>query len=142
MVDPGAPLMNIKNDVEGPSGVAADNQNLFKDGTLLGDDNKKAGDYGIQEGTVLDLEPRNMQVMVEMPDGSKVPIAITPNDTANDIKKKIEGKTGLEAPRQILGNGNGELPENKTARDLGLNDGDDLNVKIKKVPVIVRTMDG
>ena len=61
-----------------------------------------------------------------MPDESTVQVAITPDDTSNDIKKAIEKKSGMPAPTQVLKQNGKELPEGKTAHDLGISDGDNL----------------
>ena len=83
-----------------------------------------------------------MTVTVDMPDGSKTEIDITPIDTSSDIKKKIETKTGMPAPKQVLKKTGIELPNGKAAKNMGLRDGDNLSVDTLTMPVTVRTMDG
>ena len=143
MVDPiGESIGDIKNKLASESGIPAHNQQLFKDGDKLDNDSKKAKDYGIKANTVLDLEPKSMTMNVEMPDGSKVPVDIKPSDNSNDIKKKIEKKTGMEAAKQILKKDGGELPSGKSAKEMGLRDGDDLKVEPKIMTMNVEMPDG
>jgi len=145
MVDPyGDSIMDIKEKVANESSNVppAHNQKLFKDGRELDNDHKKAKEYGIKEGTVLDLEPKSMQVKVEMPDGSRVPVDISPSDTADDIKNKIEDQTGMSADKQVLNKNGRELPDGRTAKDMGLRDGDNLQVKPKEITVNVAMPDG
>ena len=141
-IDPTDKLGDIKKQLENESGIPWDNQKLFKDGVELADDDKSAKDHGIEAGDVLDLEPKKMLVNVAMPDGSKAQVEITPSDSADDIKKKIEAKTGMAAPRQVLKKKGQELPNGRSAKDMGLQDGDDLEVDVFTVPVTVNTMDG
>ena len=141
-VDPTDKLVDIKKQLEDESGIPWDNQQLFKDGAVLADDAKSAKDHGIEAGDVLDLEPKKMAVTVDMPDGSRVEIEIKPADTSNDIKDRIEAKTGMAAPRQVLKKDGLELPEGRSAKDIGIKDGDNLAVNVFTVPVTVNTMDG
>ena len=142
MVDPTMPMSELKKQLEDEAGVPASNQKLFKEGQELDDDSKKAQDYGVQGGDELYLEPKKMTVTVDMPDGSKTEIDITPIDTSSDIKKKIETKTGMPAPKQVLKKTGIELPNGKAAKNMGLRDGDNLSVDTLTMPVTVRTMDG
>jgi hypothetical protein len=142
MVDPHATLASLKRTLEGPAGVTVDNQRLFLDQTELADDDKKAGDYGIAPGTVLDLEPKNMHITVETPNGESFMVDIDPADTTERIKQKVQDKTGLAVSQQLLKHKGRELVDGKTARDMGIQDGDKLTAEIYKVSVTVRSMDG
>jgi len=142
MVDPTAKLQNIKVQIEKASGVPNNNQRLFLDGKELADDDITAGDYGIKAGSELDMEPKSIGVTVETPDGKLHQIGVSPHDTANDIKAKIEEATGMSAPRQVLKIGLKELPNGKPAKDMGVHDGSTIKVEVFKVPVTVNMMDG
>ena len=141
MVDPiGDSIADLKGKIAKASGgkLPANNQKLFKDGQELDHDHKTADDYDIQEGTVLDVEPKHMNVSVLMPDGKRVPLSIEPSDTPNDIKDKIAQKTGMPADRQVLKQHGDTLPNHQTAKDIGIRNGDDsLQVETMKVPVQV-----
>jgi hypothetical protein len=142
MVDPHDTLASMKRTLEGPSGLTADNQRLFLDQTELADDDKVAGDYGIAPGTVLDLEPKSMHITVETPNGESFMVDIDPADTTERIKHKVQDKTGMAVSQQLLKHKGRELVDDKTARDMGIQDGDKLTAEIYKVPVTVRSMDG
>ena len=142
MVDPTDTIKAIKKQLEKDSDIPADNQKLFMGGKELADDNKSAKDYGIKEGSKLDLEPKSINVVVEMPDGKKHEIEVTPSDTKDSIKSKIEAKNGMAAPRQVIKFNGKELPDGKTVKDMGIRDGSDIKVEVYKVPVTVNTMDG
>ena len=75
---------------------------LLQNGIELNDDTQTAEFYGITGGTELDLEPRSMKVNVQMPNGKSHEIDVSPHDTADDIKAKIEAASGMKAPRQLL----------------------------------------
>ena len=142
MIDPTDRLSDIKVQLEEESGIPAKNQKISMNGTELTDANKTAKDYGIKKGSVLDLEPKTIKVKVETPDGKKHEIEIKPSDTDDDIKKKIEAKSGLAAPRQVLKSGGKELPTGKTVRDMGLKEGSEIKVDIFTLPITVKKPDG
>jgi len=142
MVDPTDKLSAIKKQLEDKSGVPAKNQKLSMDGKELSDDNQTAESYGIKQGSVLELEPKIIKVVVETPDGKKHEIEIKGSDKPDDIKAKIAAKAGIEAARQILKSGGKELAKGKTAAQLGLKDGSEMKVEIFKVPITVNTSDG
>ncbi|CAB9505189.1 Polyubiquitin (Fragment) [Seminavis robusta] len=142
MVDPATYLSDIKRKVEPESGVPAQNQRLFLDKKELDNDNQRADDAGIKANTVLYMEPKSIKLNVEMPDGSKVEVEVSPSDTTDDLKQKIEEETGMKVPEQILKQNGKDLPAGKKLKDLGIKDGDDVQVAINKVPVKVQTKDG
>jgi hypothetical protein len=140
MVDPTQNVAEIKNGLVDESGIPAHNQRLSLDGKELGD-GRTAEECRIQGGTVLDLEPKKMQVTVQTPDGKSIPIEIEPSFPIDQIKEIIESKTGLTVPEQKLTKNGKELKKG-TARAAGIVDGDTLKVDIFKVPVTVICMDG
>jgi hypothetical protein len=90
-------------------------------GTELDDDNKTADDYGIKGGTVLDLEPRTMKIVVQTPDGTSHIVPVSPRDTTEQVKEKVEDKTGISVPQQILKHNGNPLPDGKTLKDSACN---------------------
>ncbi|CAB9505187.1 Polyubiquitin (Fragment) [Seminavis robusta] len=128
MVDPATYLSDIKRKVEPESGVPAQNQRLFLDKKELDNDNQRADDAGIKANTVLYMEPKSIKLNVEMPDGSKVEVEVSPSDTTDDLKQKIEEETGMKVPEQILKQNGKDLPAGKKLKDLGIKDGDDVQV--------------
>ena len=142
MVDPTDKISDIKKQLEDESGVPAKNQKLSMAGTELAEPNKTAGEYGIKAGSVLDLEPKVIQVNVETPDGKKHTIDIKSSDTADDIKNTIAKVSGMAAPRQVLKFAGKELPDGKAVREMGLKEGDTIQVGVFKLPITVKTPDG
>jgi hypothetical protein len=141
MVDPTICLSDLKRDLEAETGIAAQNQLLTKKGNELQDPSKTLYDFDIEAGTILDLEPKFINVHVTMPDGSAIEVEISPNDSASVIKEKIAAKTGMPVPRQVLSfNGSG-FPDDVKARDVGLRQGSLIEVGIFKIPVNVNTWD-
>ncbi|CAB9516895.1 Polyubiquitin (Fragment) [Seminavis robusta] len=142
MVDPSDRLSDIKIQLEEESGIPAKNQTLFMGGEELKDPNKTAADYGIKAGSVLDLEPKTMNISVKTPDGKTIKVAVKPSDTAEEIKAKIAAEAGMKVAQQVLKHGGKEMKDGTTVRDMGITDGSELTVDIHKVPVTVNTMDG
>ena len=142
MVDPTDTLGAIKQQLADESGLSPGNQRLFMGGDELADDGKTAEDYGIKAGSELDLEPKNIKVLIETPDGKSHEVDITPSDTSDDIKKKIEAKTGMKVPTQVFKRAGQEIPDGKTVKEMGITEGEKLSVEVFRVPVTVNTMDG
>ena len=143
MVDPTNSMGDIKKQLEAETGVPADNQRLFMNGNELDDDNKTAKDYGIKNGSELDLEPKKIKVSVETPDGKTHEVEVKPSDTSDDIKAAITAETGMPAETQVVKFNGEELPnDGTTVKDMGIREGDVLKVEIFKVPVTVTDMDG
>jgi Ubiquitin family len=142
MVDPNNYLSDIKRMVEPESGVPAPNQRLFSNNKELDNDLQKADEAGIKANTVLYMEPKAITLYVAMPNGIKVPVQVSPSDSADDLKEKIEDQTGMAVSEQIVKQNGKELPNGKKLKDLGLRDGDDVQVAVNAVPVNVQTKDG
>ena len=142
MVEPSDYISAIKGQLEKETGLAPKNQKLLMQGTELIDPNKTADEYGIKEGSVLDLEPKSINISVRTPDGKTHQIPIKANDSAEGIKAKIEEETGLAAPRQVLSFQGKELKDGQTVKQAGITDGSELNCDIFKVPISVNTLEG
>lgn len=142
LVDPTNYLSDIKSMIEPESGVPAPNQELSKDDKKLADDNGTATDYGIKAGAVLYMEPKAMTLKVDMPDGTQQEVQVSPNDTTDQVKEKIEAQTGMAAPTQELKHKGKDMPSGKKLKDMGVRDGDTIKVELLQVPVKVKTKDG
>jgi len=142
MMDPTDYLSDVKVSLEGESGLPAKNQKLLLGGKELSDDMKTAAEYGLDAGSVLDLEPKSMCVNVEMPDGKTHAVEIKPLDTTEIVKAKISKQTGMAAPRQVLKFQGTVLPPGKLVKDMGIHDDSNIKVEIHKIPITVHTMDG
>jgi Ubiquitin family/Ubiquitin-like domain len=141
-VDPFSILSDLKRDLEAVTGISAKNQHLTNDSDELHDLGKSLHDLNIGTGTVLTLEPKSITVHVNLPDGSKCDVEISPSDTSANIKGKIAAKTGMAAPRQAISINGKEFADDAVARDVGLREGATVDVAIFKIPVNVNTWDG
>jgi len=142
-VEPSQKLFDIKKQLEGDSGLPADNQSLRMLGKELLDDNKTAAMHNIVAGAVLDLFPKSIEVDVETPTGETYKILLKPSDDSEDIKRKIEEKTEIAVPRQIVKHRGVILPDKKTVQDMvGIRTGSVLTVEFLKVPIRVNIPDG
>lgn len=141
MVDPKHTISDLKDQFEGDSGVPADNQNLFLDGTEL-EDPKTAADCGIKNGDIIDLEPKTIEVLVRTPDGTTIPVRMKPSDKIQYIKENVAPKTGIEVPQQILKHNGKELSNDKSATDEGLKDGDIIDLMPRTIQINVITPEG
>jgi len=142
MVDPTQTVSEIKDQLAKEAGIPANNQKLSMGGQELSDANKTAASYGIKGGSVLDLEPKAMNIIVRTGDGKRVNLQVSPSDSAETIKQKIEKETGMSVPQQVLKFKGREVLNGKTVKAAGITDGSELTVEIMKVPVTVNTMDG
>lgn len=141
-VEPSATLSEVKKQLEEKAGIPAGNISLSLNGNPLDENDKTLHDYGIQAGSELDLEPRTIAVTVELPDGTHHAIEICPSDTSDDVKQKIEERTGMEVPRQVVSYEGNKLTPNKTIRDMGISKGAALKVDYFKIPIVVNSIDG
>lgn len=143
MIDPSDRISDIKVELQEKTGVPAINQKLFLGDNELLDPNKTAGDYGVEPGSILDLEPSIIKVNVATPDGKMISVEVKSTDTAEDVKAKIAKQTGMNVPQQVLFHRGKEFSNGKTIKDMGIQDGSDLKVEIFKVPITVNNaMDG
>ncbi|GKZ01305.1 hypothetical protein MPSEU_001081500 [Mayamaea pseudoterrestris] len=143
MVDPTDKMRNIKKQLEGETGIQSNNQRLFMDGDELDNDDKTAAEYGVQEGSVLDLEPVAFQITVATPDGNTYTVKASPSDTSDTLKEKIASATGMPAAKQLLKFESEEIPTGgQTLKDIGIQDGSNITAEIRCVPVLVNTLDG
>jgi hypothetical protein len=141
-VEPATTLADLKKQLQDEAGITAANIALSMDGNPLDDDGKSLDEYGIQAGSELDLEPRSIAVTVELPDGTKHPVTIRPNDTTGNLKQAIEDATGIQVPRQVVHYQGSEIKPDQTVRSVGIPDGATLQVDFFKIPIVVNCVDG
>lgn len=142
-VDPSGSLGDFKLQLEPESGLEAHNQTLrFPNGNELPNDSKTMADYGIAQASELYLFPKGMEINVVTPNGDRHSLSVSPFDKEADIKAKIEKKTGIAVARQSLKHAGKTMGDSITAHEFGLRHGSDINVDIKTIPIVVRTMDG
>ncbi|CAB9509847.1 Ubiquitin-NEDD8-like protein RUB1 [Seminavis robusta] len=120
----------IKENVAPKTGIEVPQQVLKFQGKELPNQNT-ADDVGLQDGDIIDLEPKTIQVNVRTPDGATIPVTMKPTDKIEFIKEKVAPKTGIEVPQQVLKFQGRELPNDKTADDMGLEDGAFIDLEPK-----------
>ena len=59
------------------------------------EDDKTLEDYRIQDGTVLQVQRRRMQIFVVAPTDKTVPLEVSPSDTIGDVKRMLQDRTGI-----------------------------------------------
>jgi ubiquitin C len=139
-VDLDDPVGNLKKLVEKKSGTLVKHQRLFfypNKGQL---ENKPSmRHYGIKHNDTLTLEP--MQIHVQTPAGKTLTLNVHPNDTIQNVKKKVEQRENIPVDEQRLTFQGKELKNPKsTLEDDGIKHGDTLN--LEPMTIYVRTPDG
>jgi ubiquitin C len=137
-VQPDDTIDDIKTRVEEKEDIPKDQQRLTFEGQLLDEDDKTLRDYGVKHESTLNLEP--MQINVKTPDGKTIPVQVEPNDTVEDVKKKVEDKTGIAVPDQTLLFDGDELDDPTTLADNNIKHGDTLT--LAPMQIYVKHWDG
>jgi ubiquitin C len=99
-VEPSDTVKDIKKKILKMTGVPLPEQHLMYKGTELEKDGDTLEDLGIPHDDTVDLE--GMKVKVKTPDGTTIPIDVTLLDTIDDLKKKVQLKSGIPAGDQRL----------------------------------------
>lgn len=126
VIQPDDTVDDFKARIEDQEGIPKDDQHLSFQGKPLDKDNKSLRSCGIQHGSVLDLLP--MTIKVEIPNGQKVSVPVSPSDTIADIKDKVEKSHGVPAKDLPFSFKDAVLPDGSTLRDNGIKHGDTLKV--------------
>jgi hypothetical protein len=143
-VDPTELVSDLKAILEPETGIQQGNQILSLNGHPFSSDKKQICEYGVESGSVLDLEPRSIDIAVETPDGATHEIHVALNDNTEDIKKAIESVSGMPVSKQVVKHKNNrgrQLPKDGKVRDM-LKDKDTLQVDVVKIPITVTRWDG
>lgn len=132
-VDPADRVRDVKKQIERKEGTPVEQQRLFfgpkelKDGPTL-------RDSGIKHKDTLQLEP--MQIHIKTPEGKTVTLNVKPDDTIQDVKKKMEQKEKIPVGCQRLVFRNKELDDPKsTLDDNNIKHGDTLNLEPMQIHV-------
>ncbi|CAB9508015.1 Polyubiquitin (Fragment) [Seminavis robusta] len=140
VADPADTISKIQQQIEKESGIAVPNQKLSMNGHEFGDPEKTVAYYRIKPKAILDLEPRDIEVLVRTPDDDKktIPVKVQPSSTIRGIKSRIAPETGLTMAQQILRYKGKLLSNDRTVRDLGLKDGDILDLDLSHEEKVAR----
>lgn len=131
----------IKENCADESGIEVPRQCLkYHDEEM--EDGKTAKDMGLQDGSILDLSPKTIRIKVKCPDGKLIPVEMKPSDDMLFVKEKCEPESGIPVYKQLLKKDGKELPEEKTAKECGLKDGDVIDLRVPTITVKVMTPKG
>ncbi|KAG7373573.1 ubiquitin family protein [Nitzschia inconspicua] len=144
LVEPLSSVSSLKDMLAVPAAITPKNQNLRLDGIFLAEDAATLTSCGIKKGAELHLEPFYIACHAEMPDGAKHDLLLPLLADFNKVKDLIEDVSGLGSNRQVVKNKGRKLPENSEmqVRDMGIRDGDILNVSINAFPITVNCYGG
>lgn len=133
----------IKAKIAAKTGMAAPRQVLKFKGKELPNDGSTVKDMGIRSGDKLKVEVYKVPVTVNTIDGKKLKIMVDPSDTLGEIKRQLEGDSGIPWKNQrLFMNGMELMDDTKTAKDHGIQGGSELDLEPKSITVSVDTPDG
>jgi FlaG/FlaF family flagellin (archaellin) len=140
-IKPTTNIEAIKEMVANDAGIDVAEQILkFNDKELPNAASAEA--LGLKDGSIIHLQPQTINVLVKTPDGKTIPVSINPYDTIKSIKEKIASEAGVDVPEQVLTFNGKELPNNETAKALGLKNGSVINLEPQTITVQIKTPDG
>ena len=118
---------DLKGEVDALASVPKSEQRLVFDGKPLTKNKKTLRSCGIQNGSVVNLEP--MTILVETPQGKQIPVPTAPKDTAADVKRKVQDLEGIPVEDQRLVFNGKELPDKSTIEVNGIQHGDVVKIQ-------------
>lgn len=137
-VKPNFTISDIKNRVEEELGIPIEDQRpTFRDVPLENDRNTLR-ENDIRNGDVINLEP--MEIGVKAPDGSTAKFIVTPEDTIQNIKKKVKKALRIPVEDQRPTFEAEPLENDSTLRDNNIRHGDVIN--LEPMEIRVKTPDG
>ena len=128
---------DIKKKVALKSGVPPENQRLTYQDRDLDNDKDTLDDCGIRHKDIIDLgEPLpTMNIVVNTPYGQKLTLEVDPTDQIKDVKKKIADTEGTPVKNQRLFYHGKQLTDKPTLEQLGIKDGDEIDMGGMQVSV-------
>mmetsp|Transcript_31688 Transcript_31688/g.76889 ORF Transcript_31688/g.76889 Transcript_31688/m.76889 type:complete len:933 (-) Transcript_31688:1609-4407(-) len=137
-VSPSDKILDIKNKVENETGIPAADQQLFLNGKNLKDP-KTVSEYGIKDGTTLDLG--GMQIHVKHFNGNTLSLPVAINNTLLDVKKMVETSAKTPADEQhIVFGGSLLCHDSRTLGEYTIKNGSTL--KLEPMKIYVQTSSG
>jgi uncharacterized ubiquitin-like protein YukD len=143
-IDPDDTIEDLKEKIEDDHGIPVAEQNLSLNGKPLNDPNATLNECGIKPGATIDWLPVNIIVSIQTPDGKVLPVMVKPNDTVQDLKRKVEKDHGIPVADQYLAFQGKPLDDpSSTLVDCGLKDGDRIDLlPPQEMTIIIETPDG
>jgi len=136
-VSPDDPIDRIKKRVKKKLGIPTADQRPTFNGNPLPDESTLR-DNDIQHGDTIDLSP--MEIKVRTPDGRVAELVVTPDDTIDDVKDKVEYKLGIAPEDQRPSFKGKRLPDKSTLNDNDIHHGDTID--LEPMEIQVKTPDG
>jgi len=137
-VHPTDTIESIKEKIENDTGISPKDQRLTFGGKPLHDNQKTLRDCGIKHKSTLDLEP--MKIHVNTPNGEKITLDVSPDDTIDDIKEKVRDKTGIPIDEQRPQHNGRPLPGDTTLSENGILH--DETIDLEPMQIFVRDPKG
>jgi len=131
VVDPECTIPDIKKQVKKKLGIPTKEQRPTFNGNPLPDDSTLK-DNDIHHGDTIDLQP--MQIKVRAPDGRTTELDVDPEDTIDDIKKRVKENLGIPTKEQRPTFKNKPLPNDSTLNDNDIRHGDVIDLR----PMVIR----
>jgi len=141
IMKPSDSILSIKESIAPEAGMDVPDQVLTFNGKELAD-GETAIDMGLQDDSVIDLEPKPITFNIKTPDGKMIPVTMKASETIKSIKEKVAPEAGIEVAKQVLKFKDKVLPDDDSAETVGLKDGDVIDLVPPPITVKVRTPDG
>ena len=137
---PSDTVEDIKKQVKSKTGIPVKEQKVVFNGEEL-PDKQTMDDAGIEHGDTVNVE-QVMKVNVRKPDGKTLQIETSPDETIDDIKRKIKRQTNIPMDDQRLAHDGVELEDpDDTLEECGIKHGDTLDLSTD-IEIKVKTLDG
>jgi ribosome-associated protein YbcJ (S4-like RNA binding protein) len=137
LVTPEDTVKDIKKRVKKKFGIPTGDQRPRFNGNPL-PDGSTLRDNDIEHGDTIDLDP--MEIKVRAPDGRITELLVNPDDTIDQIKKRVKKNLGIAREDQRPEFNGKPLPNDSTLRDNKIRHGDTID--LQPMEIKVKTSDG
>ena len=142
-IDSSETIGEVKETIADECGIEPSRQILKFKGNKLDQNEASLDDSGIEDESILTVEPPIIQITVNCMDGRRMKLDVDPADPIEEIKKKLEQKTGMPIDNQRLFQDGKELLDNaKPAEEYGIQAGSELNLEPDTINISVETPEG